>query len=105
MAVFRPRAAPAAFPIICMSSSLEGQTMNDKPNPSAETREGRDYSKTLFLPKTDFPMRAVRPQREPEVLKRWDAMGLYKRLRAAAKGREKYILHDGPPYANGHIHI
>src|SRR4051794_23727940 len=79
--------------------------MNDRPAASPKTEGGRDYSKTLFLPKTDFPMRAGLPQREPEVLKRWDAMALYKRLRAASKGREKYILHDGPPYANGHIHI
>lgn len=79
--------------------------MNDRPAAAQKTEGGRDYSKTLFLPKTDFPMRAGLPQREPEVLKRWDAMGLYKRLREAAKGREKYILHDGPPYANGNIHI
>ena len=50
-------------------------------------------------------MRAGLPQREPEILKRWEAMDLYQRLREAAKGREKYILHDGPPYANGNIHI
>src|ERR1022692_3399445 len=65
----------------------------------------RDYSETLFLPQTDFPMRAGLPQREPEILKRWDEGDLYKQLRAAAKGREKFILHDGPPYANGNIHI
>src|SRR5689334_696153 len=65
----------------------------------------RDYSETLFLPKTDFPMRAGLPQREPEILARWEKDGLYGRLRAAAKGREKFILHDGPPYANGNIHI
>jgi isoleucyl-tRNA synthetase len=65
----------------------------------------RDYSETLFLPKTDFPMRAGLPQKEPEILKRWEALGLYGRLRAAAKGRPKFILHDGPPYANGNIHI
>ena len=78
--------------------------MNDQ-TPASETKGGRDYSKTLFLPKTDFPMRAGLPQREPEILKRWESMGLYKRLREASKGREKYILHDGPPYANGNIHI
>ena len=65
----------------------------------------RDYSETLFLPQTDFPMRAGLPQREPEILKAWEAGDLYKQLRAAAKGREKFILHDGPPYANGNIHI
>src|SRR5664280_2278611 len=65
----------------------------------------RDYSETLFLPQTDFPMRAGLPQREPEILARWEKADLYKQLRQAAKGREKFILHDGPPYANGNIHI
>src|SRR5437868_9614352 len=65
----------------------------------------RDYSATLFLPKTDFPMRAGLPQKEPELLARWLKLGLYQRLREAARGRPKFILHDGPPYANGHIHI
>jgi len=65
----------------------------------------RDYSETLFLPKTSFPMRAGLPQKEPEILARWDELGLYEKLRAAARGRPKFILHDGPPYANGNIHI
>src|SRR5512142_216589 len=65
----------------------------------------RDYSQTLFLPKTDFPMRAGLPQKEPEILARWEKLGLYQRLRAQARGRAKFILHDGPPYANGNIHI
>jgi isoleucyl-tRNA synthetase len=65
----------------------------------------RDYSETLFLPQTDFPMRAGLPQREPEILKRWEEGDLYNQLRAAAQGREKFTLHDGPPYANGNIHI
>src|ERR1051325_7295665 len=78
--------------------------MSDKKAAAAPT-EGRDYSKTLFLPKTDFPMRAGLPQREPEILKRWDSVELYRRLRESAKGREKYVLHDGPPYPNGNIHI
>jgi isoleucyl-tRNA synthetase len=65
----------------------------------------RDYSETLFLPQTEFPMRAGLPQREPEILARWEKADLYRQLRAAAKGREKFILHDGPPYANGNIHI
>ena len=72
---------------------------------SSPKSDKRDYSETLFLPQTDFPMRAGLPQREPEILKRWEAGDLYKQLRAAAKGREKFILHDGPPYANGNIHI
>ncbi len=69
------------------------------------TEAVRDYSETLFLPKTDFPMRAGLPQKEPEILKRWEKLGLYERLRAAARGRPKFVLHDGPPYANGNIHI
>src|SRR5688500_9342748 len=69
------------------------------------SRTGRDYSETLFLPKADCPMRAGLPQREPEILARWAKIDLYRRLRAAAKGRDKFILHDGPPYANGNIHI
>jgi isoleucyl-tRNA synthetase len=69
------------------------------------TQAERDYSQTLFLPQTDFPMRAGLPEREPQLLARWEKQGLYKKLREAAKGRTKFILHDGPPYANGHIHI
>jgi len=64
-----------------------------------------DYKTTVFLPRTDFPMRGNLPEREPEMLARWEAMNLFGRLRASAKGREKFILHDGPPYANGPIHI
>jgi isoleucyl-tRNA synthetase len=72
-------------------------------DPKSESK--RDYSETLFLPQTDFPMRAGLPQKEPEILARWEKGGLYKKLRAAATGRKKFILHDGPPYANGNIHI
>lgn len=64
-----------------------------------------DYRNTVFLPKTAFPMRAKLPQREPEYLKRWEEMDLYGLLRKARKGAPLFILHDGPPYANGHIHI
>ncbi|WP_187972336.1 isoleucine--tRNA ligase [Aquibium microcysteis] len=64
-----------------------------------------DYSKTLYLPKTDFPMRAGLPEKEPQIVARWQEMGLYRRLREDAAGRPKYVLHDGPPYANGNIHI
>ncbi|MCH8951963.1 MAG: isoleucine--tRNA ligase, partial [Proteobacteria bacterium] len=63
-----------------------------------------NYKDTLFLPKTDFPMRAGLPRREPEWLARWEAMGIYDRLRAK-QGRTPFVLHDGPPYANGHLHI
>jgi isoleucyl-tRNA synthetase len=68
-------------------------------------RQAGDYKDTLFLPSTDFPMRAGLPKREPDFLKRWEEMDLYRALRDDAKGREKFILHDGPPYANGHVHM
>ncbi|MHB8756622.1 MAG: isoleucine--tRNA ligase [Bacillota bacterium] len=64
-----------------------------------------EYSQTLNLPKTDFPMRANLPQREPEIQKKWDGVDVYGLVRKARAGREKFILHDGPPYANGDIHI
>ncbi|MCZ6448739.1 MAG: class I tRNA ligase family protein, partial [Alphaproteobacteria bacterium] len=64
-----------------------------------------DYKSTVFLPRTDFPMKAGLPAREPDLLARWERIGLWKRLRAQSAGREPYILHDGPPYANGNIHI
>ncbi len=70
-----------------------------------DTTEKIDYSKTLNLPQTDFPMRAGLPEKEPAIVKRWLDMGMYKRLREDAAGREKFVLHDGPPYANGNIHI
>ncbi len=66
--------------------------------------KGADYSKTLFLPRTEFPMRASLPQREPELLKRWQEIGLYERIVEAGRGKPKFVLHDGPPYANGNIH-
>ena len=64
-----------------------------------------DYKATLNLPKTDFPMRANLAQREPGMLKAWQDSNLYQQIRDARAGREKYILHDGPPYANGEIHL
>jgi isoleucyl-tRNA synthetase len=70
-----------------------------------DTSEKLDYSKTLYLPQTEFPMRAGLPEKEPVAVARWQKMDLYKRLRESAAGREKFVLHDGPPYANGNIHI
>jgi isoleucyl-tRNA synthetase len=64
-----------------------------------------DYRSTVFLPRTDFPMRANLPVREPEIMARWAKLDLYRRQREAAAGREKFVLHDGPPYANGHLHM
>ena len=67
-----------------------------------------DYSKTVHLPKTDFPMKADLPKREPEWLKAWDQEQVYQKAlarRADQKGKKQFILHDGPPYANGHLHL
>ncbi len=70
-----------------------------------DTNDTLDYSKTLYLPETEFPMRGGLPQKEPELVARWQQMRLYDKLRATSAGRPKYVLHDGPPYANGNIHI
>ena len=67
--------------------------------------EPRDHRDTVFLPKTDFPMKAGLPAKEPHILARWLQGDLYRQLREARQGREKFILHDGPPYANGDMHI
>ncbi|WP_062347706.1 isoleucine--tRNA ligase [Novosphingobium sp. CCH12-A3] len=67
--------------------------------------EPRDFRPTVFLPKTDFPMKAGLPQKEPVILSRWQNEGIYRKVREARTGREKFILHDGPPYANGDMHI
>ncbi len=64
-----------------------------------------DYKDTINLPQTSFPMRANLPQREPEILKKWQHLDLYKKIRTQQQGKEKYVLNDGPPYANGDIHI
>jgi isoleucyl-tRNA synthetase len=73
--------------------------MNDSP------KEARDYRGTVFLPQTGFPMRGDLPKREPDMLARWERLKLWERLRAQSKGRESFVLHDGPPYANGNLHI
>jgi isoleucyl-tRNA synthetase len=65
----------------------------------------KDYKDTVFLPQTEFPMQGGLPKKEPEILARWEKMDLHAKLRAQATGKEKFILHDGPPYANGNIHI
>ncbi|MEA2744439.1 MAG: isoleucyl-tRNA synthetase, partial [Acetobacteraceae bacterium] len=74
--------------------------MND-----AVTDPQRDYRGTVFLPQTTFPMRGDLPKKEPQILARWDAMDLWGRIRASSAGRPLFILHDGPPYANGNLHI
>src|ERR1044072_4184779 len=77
------------------AARLSPPAMSEKP----------DYRSTVFLPKTDFPMKAGLSQKEPAILARWAEDGLYEQIRGARKGRERFILHDGPPYANGDIHI
>ncbi|WP_306087908.1 isoleucine--tRNA ligase [Qipengyuania flava] len=67
--------------------------------------EKRDYRDTVFLPKTDFPMKAGLPAKEPKIAARWEEEGLYQQLREARAGHETFVLHDGPPYANGDMHI
>jgi isoleucyl-tRNA synthetase len=70
-----------------------------------KTEPARDYRETLTLPKTDFPMRAGLPKAEPEWIKRWEKLDVYGQLRTRSQGREKFSYHDGPPYANGHVHL
>src|SRR5687768_5198057 len=72
---------------------------------STDKTDKPDYRSTVFLPKTDFPMKAGLPQKEPAILARWEAEDLYGQVRKSRAGREKFILHDGPPYAHGDIHI
>ncbi|MEO0545572.1 MAG: isoleucine--tRNA ligase [Pseudomonadota bacterium] len=71
----------------------------------SDASDTRDYAQTLYLPKTDFPMRAGLPKKEPEIIASWESHDLYRKLREDAAGRPKYVLHDGPPYANGNLHI
>src|SRR3546814_21064842 len=65
----------------------------------------RDWRDTVFLPKTDFPMKAGLAAKEPGILDRWQTIGVYQRLREQRQDRRRFILHDGPPYANGDIHM
>ncbi|MBD0273599.1 MAG: class I tRNA ligase family protein, partial [Acetobacteraceae bacterium] len=76
--------------------------MTDAP---AETPAARDYRGTVFLPRTAFPMRGDLPKREPQTLERWRRLDLWNRLRERSRGRPPFVLHDGPPYANGPLHI
>src|SRR5438105_3277894 len=71
----------------------------------AEAKSEVDWSATLNLPKTEFPMKGDLARREPEILKLWESLRLYDAVRKRQAGRPEFVLHDGPPYANGHIHI
>jgi len=87
------------------SRNSDGRNGNEASVEPAGEGTAHDYSATLFLPQTDFPMRAGLPQREPELLARWERIDLYGQQRKAGAGRPRFVLHDGPPYANGNIHI
>ncbi len=101
----RPTKAPAKK-VPAKKASAKAKPLKAAPQrPARPPQIGREWSKTLFLPMTDFPMKAGLPQREPELLDRWKSLRLYDRMREEAMGRPKFILHDGPPYANGHLHI
>jgi isoleucyl-tRNA synthetase len=103
------RAGKAAFPALGATEPVFAGTPSPATQPAGISenmpKTERDYSETLFLPQTDFPMRAGLPGKEPEILARWEKAGLYEQLRVASSGRAKFVLHDGPPYANGPIHI
>lgn len=88
-----------------MANNKNGTQKSTASNSAGNSADERDWRKTLFLPQTDFPMKAGLPKREPELLQRWQEQDLYGQLRAQAAERPKYVLHDGPPYANGHIHM
>src|SRR5579883_3458461 len=91
---FRPPSSPSSY--------ASGRRRPHGPIPAMT--DARDYRDTVFLPTTDFPMRGDLPKREPETLERWEKQGIWDRLRAKAD-RPLFVLHDGPPYANGHLHI
>ena len=97
------RVRPAPGPDIGLHYPIVDAMADVTDAPAGETT--RDWSETLLLPKTDFPMRAGLPKREPEIMARWAEDDMHRALREAAKGREPFTLHDGPPYANGHLHI
>ena len=104
----KPAGKPAAEKGKPSAGGQSGETSKSAPASAKDAGAGsggRDWSQTLFLPQTEFPMRAGLPELEPKLLKRWDEIDLYNKLRAQSKGRVKFTLHDGPPYANGNIHI
>ena len=95
-----------------MPTRVQPNPMSDKtlsprePKPrDTPAKEGGAYRATLNMPDTPFPMRGDLPKREPGWVQAWDQQDLYGKLRAARKGAPKFVLHDGPPYANGNIHI
>ena len=110
---FNTRPLPAAAPGQARGARLlslnflhpRAEPVADTNTPTMSDANTTDYSKTLNLPDTPFPMRGNLPQREPGWVQGWQDDGLYQQLRAARQGAPKFVLHDGPPYANGQIHI
>jgi len=99
---------PTTNKTITKKTEMTDNTTRVPPPPEpkpVQPQTERVWSETLFLPKTDFPMKAGLPKREPELLQRWAELGLYERLREKGRTQDKFVLHDGPPYANGHLHI
>src|SRR3546814_13466466 len=90
------------YPTLFRSRRVQHSRMKMTDTPSKKTE---DYKDTVFLPVTAFPMKAGLAQKEPAMAERWAKIGIYDRLREQRKGRERFILHDGPPYANGDIHM
>ncbi len=95
----------AGHPAIFADQEPVAMTELASPESGSPAPLHRDYRETLFLPETDFPMKAGLPAREPERLAEWAALDLYRKLRADGRDRPKFVYHDGPPYANGAIHV
>jgi isoleucyl-tRNA synthetase len=92
--------------MIAAAGRLDVPVMTDSPPaPAPSAPAKRDFRDTVFLPSAPFPMRGDLPKREPAMLERWEKTDLWRRVRESSKAREKFVLHDGPPYANGNIHI
>src|SRR5205823_3198744 len=87
------------------AASWKAERPGDPGPPTFERVDMADYKHTINLPQTDFPMKAGLAQREPAMVRAWEERGTYAKLRALARGRPRFVLHDGPPYANGAIHI
>src|SRR4051812_38270519 len=102
----RDRSRPTSLRLALISSAWTHRSATRRtPAPRDNTIRMADYKKTLNLPDTPFPMRGDLAKREPLMLERWQARNLYQRIREASRGRPRFVLHDGPPYANGDIHI
>ena len=91
--------------MLCVNRKIEGVVYNQIYYEVNSNVEKVDYGKTLNLPQTEFPMRGNLPKKEPEMLEFWDSNDIYNKVAEKNAGNPKFILHDGPPYANGDIHL